>query len=264
MKILLATFKIKRQEFTVYRSNIYLNFLFGCLPLFLSILLWKAIYGISQKFIGGYTYKEMITYYILVFLLSSILNVRENTVHIAEIIQNGEIHNYMLKPVSFFSLDFKLYLAEKLVYFSNIAIPFITFCILIRKNITLNLEYFIYFIISVCLAFVLKYIIGSIFGILTIWIEDITGLLDFWNNIENFLSGGILPLSILPSSMYTVISFLPFKYFLFVPIDIYMGKIKVMKIIETFAIQLWWIFFLGLFLNILKLKAYKKYSGYGT
>ncbi|MDY6065924.1 MAG: ABC-2 family transporter protein [Finegoldia sp.] len=127
-----------------------------------------------------------------------------------------------------------------------------------------NLDYIFFFIVSVCLAFVLRYIIASTLGILATWVEDISGLLDFWNNIENFLSGGLLPLSILPISFYTAISFLPFKYFLFVPIDIYLGKIKGNEIMEAFAIQLGWIFLLGLFLHILKRKAYKKYSGYGS
>lgn len=264
MKILRATFNIKKQEFTAYRSNVYLNFLFGCVPLLLSILLWKAIYGSTHKFIGGYSYKEMITYYMLVFLLSRILNSRENTVHMAEIIQNGKIHNFMLKPTSFFSLDFKLYLAEKLVYFFNIAIPFTLFCILLRNSLSFHLKYIPFFLISICLAFVLKYILGSILGILTTWIEEISGLLDFWANIENFLSGALLPLSILPTFLYTIISFLPFKYFLFLPIDIYMGKIEGNKIIEAFAIQITWILLLGVLLCILKQKAYKKYAGYGS
>ncbi|MDY6065925.1 MAG: ABC-2 family transporter protein [Finegoldia sp.] len=134
MKILKASFKIKRREFAAYRNNIYLNFIFGCVPILLSILLWKVIYGPSQKFVGGYTYKEMITYYILAFLLSCILNSRENTVHIADMIQNGEIHNYILKPINFFSLNFKLFRAEKLIYLLNISIPFIIFCILLRKT----------------------------------------------------------------------------------------------------------------------------------
>lgn len=264
MKTLKAAFKIKKQEFTAYRSNIYLNFLFGCVPLVFSVLLWKAIYGTNTDVIGGYSYRQMITYYVIVFLLSHIINVRDNTVKMSEMIQNGNIHNYMLKPIGFFSLNFKLYQAEKLVYFLNIFVPYAAFCLLIRQYIFVNMNCIPFFILSVCLAFILKYIICSILGLLTTWIEEISGLLDFWDNIENFLSGGLLPLSILPASLYRVVSFLPFKYFLFVPIDIYMGKMQGSEIIGALAIQAAWIVILGLLLHIIKLKAYRKYSGYGT
>lgn len=264
MNILRATFKIKHHEFAAYRSNVYLNFLFGCVPLILSIFLWKAIYGTNIDVIGGYSYKQMITYYVIAFLLSNLINVRDNTVKMSELIQNGSIHNFLLKPIRFFSLNFMLYLAEKLCYFLNIFVPYTVFCLLIRQYLFLNVNSILIFILSVCLAFVLKYVIGSILGLLTTWVEEISSLLDFWDNIENFLAGGLLPLSILPASLYSVVSFLPFKYFLFVPIDIYMGKMQWNEMIGALATQAVWIILLGLLLQIIKLKAYRKYSGYGN
>lgn len=264
MKTWKAAFKIKKHEFLVYRSNVYLNLFFGCVPLVFSIILWKAIYGSEQSMIGGYSYTQMITYYVVVFLISQIINVRDNTVNMSELIQNGNMHNYMLKPVRYIKLNFQLYLAEKVIYFCNIIIPFIVFCLLIHNYIFINVISIPFFILSVGMAFVLKYVVGSILGLLTIWIEEISGLLDFWDNIENFLSGGLLPLSILPIPIYKVISYFPFKYFLYVPVDIYMGKIQKSEIIRALIIQCLWIVVLGLILKLIKMKAYKKYSGYGT
>lgn len=264
MKILKAAFKIKKHEFIAYRSNIFLNFLFGCVPLIFSILLWKAIYGTNADVIGGYSYKQMITYYVVAFLLSRIIHVRENTVKLSEIIQNGNIHNYMLKPVRFFSLNFRLYLAEKLIYLLNIAAPYVIFCLLIHQYIFVNVNRLPFFILSACLAFLLKYIVGCFLGLLTTWVEEISGLLDFLDNVENFLSGGLLPLSILPASVYSIVSFLPFPYFLFVPIDIYIGRMQESEMIGALAIQGAWIVVLGLLLHIIKRKAFSKYSGYGT
>lgn len=264
MRTLKAATKIKKHEFIAYRSNVYLNFLFGCVPLFFSILLWKAIYGSNTDVIGGYSYKQIITYYVIAFLLSQIINVRETTVEMSEMIQSGNIHNYMLKPIGFFSLNFKLFLAEKLVFFLNIFIPYSVFCLLIHQYIFVNVKSIPFFVLSIWLAFILKYIIGCILGLLTTWVEEISGLLDFWDNIENFFSGGLLPLSIFPVPLYRVVSLLPFKYFLFVPIDIYMGEMQIREVVVALTIQIAWIVILGLLLHIIKLKAYKKYSGYGT
>lgn len=264
MKIQKAIFKIKMSEFTAYRSNIYLNFLFGCVPLVLYILLWKAIYGEQVELIGGYSYKQMITYYVIAFLLSNILNCRDNTVKMAEMIEDGSIHNYILKPIGFFVLNFKLYQTEKLIYLLNISIPYLAFCLIIHRYIFWKASHLLFFLLSVCMAFVLKYIIGSILGLLTTWIEEISGLLDFWDNIEGFLSGGLLPLSILPKSLLTVISFLPFEYSMFVPINIYMGNIQKVEIAKALGIQVLWCVVLGILLYIIKREAFRKYTGYGS
>lgn len=264
MRIQKAAFQLKVSEFTAYRSNVFLNFFFGCVPLLVNILLWRAIYGNDMESIGGYSYKQMITYYVLVFLCSEVLNVRDNTVKLSVMIQNGQIHNHMLKPIGFFSLNYRLYQAEKVIYLINISIPFIIFCFVIHKYIYLKAYHLFFFVVSFCLAFVLKYMIGCILGLLTTWVEDITGLLDLWNNIEKFLSGSLIPLTILPLPVYKVLSLLPFQYTLFVPINIYMGNVKNQEIFAAIGIQMIWCIILGIILVLLKREAFKKYSGYGS
>lgn len=264
MRIQIAAFRLKLKESAAYRGNVLMNFCFGCVPLFVYILLWKAVYGSEFSEIGGYSYTQMITYYVLVFLCSEILNVRDNTVKISEMIQDGSIHNFMLKPVGFIRFNFRLYSAEKIIYLLNIGIPFLIFILVIHKYIFWKACHIAFFFISFCLAFLLKYMTGCILGFLTTWIEEISGLLDLWGNIENFLSGGLLPLTLLPEGIYTVISCLPFQYTLFVPVDIYMGNLDRQEIFVAIGIQFIWCITLGIVLAVIRAKAYKKYTGYGS
>ncbi len=264
MRIQKAAFQLKKSEFTSYRSNIYMNFLFGCVPILVYLLLWKAIYRNDLSDLGGYSYDQMITYYVMVSLLHDVLDVRSNTVKLAEMIEDGSIHNYLLKPIGFFSLNFKLYKAEKIIYLISISLPYAILCLVLHKHIYLKLDHFPFFIISSCIAFVLKYFMGCILGLLTTWLEEISGLLDLWNNIERFLSGGLIPLSILPKKVFTLLSFLPFKYMLFVPVDIYLGNMDLDQIYMALAIQAGWCIIFGFLLLIIKKKAFRKYSGYGS
>ena len=123
-----AVLKLKIKEFTAYRSNVLMNFCFGCVPSFVYILLWKAVYGNDFSKIGGYSYTQIITYYVLIFLCSRLLNMRENTVKIADMIQDGSMHNFMLKPTNFICFNFMMLSAEKVIYLFNISIPFFDFC----------------------------------------------------------------------------------------------------------------------------------------
>ncbi|MDO5717051.1 MAG: ABC-2 family transporter protein [Tissierellia bacterium] len=264
MNIYKAIFRAKKMEFTAYRSNVYLNFFFGCVPLFLYILLWRAIYGNGMDQIGGYTLRQMITYYVMVFLLSNVFNARENTVKLAEMIRDGSIHNHMLKPIGFFTLNVQMYGAEKMLYLLNISLPFIGFCWLIHPYIYWEINQLGYFLLSVIMAFGLKYLMGCILGLLTTWIEEISGLLDLWGNIEGFLSGKLFPLSILPKPLFAIVTFLPFQYMLYVPLDIYMGNLRGAKMMEALMIQGLWLVILTGVLMGLKKKAFQKYTGYGA
>ncbi|MDO5063161.1 MAG: ABC-2 family transporter protein [Peptostreptococcaceae bacterium] len=264
MKINKAVFNLKKSEFTIYRSNIYMNFLFGCVPIVVYLFLWRSIYGNDLIALGGYSYRQMITYFVLVSLLYEVLDARANIVKLSEMIEDGSIHNHMLKPIGFFSLNFKLYRAEKIIYLTSVLVPYVILCLVLREHIHWELDHIPFFIISLCLAFVLKYFMGCILGLLTTWIEEISGLLDLWNNIERFLSGGLIPLSILPKKVFMFLSFLPFQYMLFVPVDIYMGNMDLLEIYRALFIQIGWCIILGGLLLIIKQKAFRKYSGYGS
>lgn len=264
MRLQKAIFRLKIREFTVYRSNVLMNFCFGCVPLFVYILLWKAVYANDFNKIGGYSYTQIITYYVLVFLCSKILNMRENTIEIADMIQDGSIHNFMLKPIDFMYFNFRMLIGEKVIYLLNICIPFLLFITVIHKFIYWKSHNIVYFLVSLCLAFLLKYIIGCILGFLATWIEEISGMLDLWGNIENFLSGGLIPLSLFPKGIDQVISYMPFKYTLFVPVDIYMGNLERHEIFLAIGIQLIWCISLSIVLIVTRVKAYRMYSGYGS
>ncbi len=259
-----AVLKLKIKEFTAYRSNVLMNFCFGCVPSFVYILLWKAVYGNDFSKIGGYSYTQIITYYVLIFLCSRLLNMRENTVKIADMIQDGSMHNFMLKPTNFICFNFMMLSAEKVIYLFNISIPFLIFVAVIHKYIYCKFRNIVFFLVSFFLAFVLKYIIGCILGFLATWIEEISGLLDLWDNIEGFLSGGLLPLTLFPKEINKVLSCLPFKYTLFVPVDIYMGNLERDEIFAAIGIQLIWCILLSIVLIVTKVKANRMYCGYGS
>ena len=138
MKMLRASLLIKFQESTMYRENIIINFVFGLMPLLVNILLWRAIYGSQHKIIAGYDYVQMITYFVLVFMVRKVTGAREIAVNLAEYIREGTLNNFLLKPTDFITFQFKLHFADKMVLLLNILLPFIFFTTLIRNYLYFN------------------------------------------------------------------------------------------------------------------------------
>lgn len=262
MKLFVECLRFKFQEASVYRGNVLLNFFFGLIPLLLSVLLWKTVYT-QNAVIGTYDYSQMITYFIFVFLSLQVTSCREVATNLADAIRSGNFHNYLLKPTNYIVFNLKLFTCEKIVYFATVFLPFVLFVLLMKDMIFINGGVLVYFILSLFLAFLMNYVIYFILGMLTVWFEEVTALLDLWTNVAALFSGALFPLSILPLKLEKLVSLLPFKYTLFAPIDIYVGNVSFSKMCQVLFIQGIWLLLLVVLLVSLWRKALKKYSGFG-
>ena len=71
LKSMLALGKMQFNQYNIYKSNFYLFTLNRIVEIVVYIFVWQAIYYQTGD-AGGYTINQMITYYILVFTLSSL------------------------------------------------------------------------------------------------------------------------------------------------------------------------------------------------
>lgn len=263
MSIFKSMITLKLTEAKIYRENLMINFIFGLFPLLISIFLWKTIFKASNGIVGEYTFKKMITYFLLVFFINYISSARKIAIDISEIIRDGTISNFILKPIGFFSYQFNIFLIEKMVYLFNLAIPLLIFILLLRNYLFIDFTKLIFFLGSCFLALTLNFIIYLILGILTIWIGKISSLLDLWGNLSFLLAGGAFPLNMISINFYRILEFLPFKYIIFTPINIYMGNLNNMEILRELFFQISWIILLFLVFKILWRNGREKISGYG-
>ena len=263
MTFLKAALEIKWSEARVYRENFLINFIVGLFPLVINIFLWKTVFTVRNGTIGGYDLQKMITYFLLVFFIDCLTSARSVAVELSETIRNGSISNFILKPIGFFRYYFTIFAANKVVYFVNICIPLILFIALMQNFLFFYSQRIILFVLSTIFAGILHFLIYLILGLLTVWIEEISSLLDVWKNISFLLAGGAFPLSMLPSSVFTVISYLPFKYMFFTPINLYLENLSVQQTSVQLALQILWILILMALFFLLWKKAMRDFSGYG-
>lgn len=262
MRLIKASIILKISEAKIYRENTILNFIFALFPLLINIFLWKAIYGRNSN-ISGYDLPQMITYFLLAFFIDCISNSRSVATELSEAVRDGTVSNYLLKPVSFLKYQFSMFTAEKVIYLINVFVPLLVFLFLLRDYLTFHALRLLLFMFSCVLALILKFFVYLIFGVLAVWIEEISSILDLWTSLSFLLAGGVFPLNMLPKIGYNIISFLPFKYMMFTPINMYIGNLTVIEMSENLLIQIIWIVVMGIVFKILWAKANKRFSGYG-
>lgn len=81
--------------------------------------------------------------------------------------------------------------------------------------------------------------------------------------IIGFLAGDTFPLDIFPAAAQTIFRFLPFPYFMFYPIQIYLGRLPTDQIILTLIIMIAWVVVLYKVSTSVFKKGLKIYGAYG-
>jgi ABC-2 type transport system permease protein len=93
--------KIGTENMLVYRFNFFFRAAVSLVPLLATIYLWQTIYSGQKSDVPGYTLGAMISYYLLVTVVDTLTAVNEDDWQIAADIKDGNISQFLLKPIDY-------------------------------------------------------------------------------------------------------------------------------------------------------------------
>lgn len=232
-------------EYSVYR----LNFLVWRLRSFISFAMiyffWWAIFS-GQEQIFSWQENQILTYILGVAFVRSII-FSSRTIDVGGEINQGNLTNYLLKPLSFLKFWFSRDLADKILNIIFTIFELTIFILILRPVIfwQANILYLILFILSLILATLLYFYINFFLGAIAFWTpESWSGIWAprfVFTVILEFFAGIIFPLDILPKPIFNFLQLTPFPYFIYFPLKIYLGKITSLEILWGLVVCLFWI-----------------------
>src|SRR5882762_8504593 len=126
------------QNNLTYRFNFLARAVFGLIPLIAILSVWRKIYeGKPGDHIGGYTLPEMISYYLLVTIVDALTAVNEDDWQIAADIKDGNISQFLLKPIDYLVYRLCLFFSGRLTYLAVATIPLALFILYMREYFVL-------------------------------------------------------------------------------------------------------------------------------
>lgn len=199
-----------RLNFLIWRLRVFIGFL---VPFFLWLTVTKQV-----KNFAGYEERSIIAYFFFTHLLSYfILGTR--TVDIAGQIQNGEILNFLLKPISFFPYYFFRDLADKILNFSLSFLEIFLFFSLFSFPLpSINLQFFLPFLFFFLTGLFLSFFLNLTISFLGFWSTEVWAPRFVFFVLILILSGIYFPLDLLPKKIFSLILFTPFPYLFFLPV----------------------------------------------
>jgi ABC-2 type transport system permease protein len=233
------------QNNLTYRFNFLARTLFGLIPLIAILQVWRTIYSGkgAGATVGTYTFAEMVSYYLLVTVVDALTAVNEDDWQIAADIKDGNISQFLLKPIDYLGYRLGLFISGRVTYLAVAGIPLVIFIACLREYFVLPSHWTVFalFLFSTTLTALLQFFVSYTMAMLAFWVLEVSTFIFILFAFEYIASGHLFPLDILPPALERVLYFTPFPYQLAFPVGIYMGKTTGAELARGLAVQLFWV-----------------------
>ncbi|MCX8091751.1 MAG: ABC-2 family transporter protein [Verrucomicrobiae bacterium] len=233
------------QNNLAYRFNFLARTLLGFIPLTALLLLWRTVYAAKggDATVATYTLAEMISYYLLITLVDALTAVNEDDWQIAADIKDGNISQFLLKPVDYLWYRLGLFVAGRVAYVAVAAVPLLCLVLALRQYFVLppDAATFACFLVSLVLTALLQFFLSYATAMLAFWVLEVSTFIFILYAFEYIASGHLFPLDLLPPALERALFFTPFPYQLYFPVGIYMGKVTGAELAQGLLIQLGWV-----------------------
>src|SRR5580765_650598 len=232
------------QNNLTYRFNFLARTVFGLVPLIAMLYIWRTIYQGKKPgdMVGDYTLAQMISYYLVATIVDALTAVNEDDWQIAADIKDGNISQFLLKPIDYLWYRFCLFISGRMTYLAVAAVPLALFILCLRNYFVLPPDWatFGLFLVSTFLTALLQFFTSYAMAMLAFWVLEVSTFIFILFAFEYIASGHLFPLSILPPMLERVLFFTPFPYQLYFPVSIYMGKTTGNELARGLIVQLVW------------------------
>jgi ABC-2 type transport system permease protein len=256
--------KLEAKRFLSYRVDFWLQFAVTVLAeVVIAYFLWSSIYGDNpSKLIGGYTFHQMLMYYLFVPFVGRMVRSIEDF-SLAREIKDGGLNKFLIFPLSF--LQYKL--MQKFVYTSLavmqmfLGLFFVAY--LLGLTVNLSLTNFALGILAAFSSMILYSMMLMTLEMVSFWADTVWSLGVMLRFIAMFFGGSLIPLKLFPEWAQHILMLTPLPYLFSNTIKTFIGEYTPAQSIEGIGITLLWVLPLGLIMISTYRKGLKQYSGIG-
>ena len=263
----LHVLSIGLQNTLVYRANFLFRAAFGLIPLAGTLYLWRAIDGEpgAGAVINGYTLAQMMSYYLVLTMVDAFTAVAEDDWQIAGDIKDGQISQFLLKPIDYLQYRLSLYAAGRLIYTTCALVPVAVFLAFQWSAVVgpVSVLALGQTALATLLAGMLQFFIAYTVALLAFWVLDVSTFIFTQFALEYIASGHLFPLDLLPPWLHQVLMGTPYPYLAYFPVGLYLGRISGNAAWLGLGIQIFWVLAAYLLARLVFRLGVRKYSAVG-
>ena len=260
-----TVFSLGVQNAFVYRWNFFIRAAFGLIPLAATLWIWRAIFEARGADVSGYSFGEMVFYFVAVTVVESLVSPADDEWQIASDIREGRMNSFLLRPLNYRAYRASLFLSSRVVYAGVAVVPLLLVAWWLPGQMRWPADGVAWaaFCASLGMAAALQFLIAFLLATLAFWVLEISTLVFILYSFEYFLSGRIFPIDVMPEGFRQALMALPFPYELYFPVAVWMGKVSGAALWSGLAVQTGWTAALLILSGWLWRRGVRHYGGFG-
>lgn len=252
-----------QRQFT-YRASIA-AYAFGNIAELVALtVIWTIVYR-NIDTIKGYTAHEMISYVVFAWFFSFLTTTYAFEANVARDIHTGTLSNLLVKPQSYIRYMIAVGTGRITIAFLIVLVQGAIVFSFFRNTLifSLDLPTILLLICMLIATYFINLFLSIIIGFIAFWTMEINGTYYSLKVFSKFMSGTFFPISLLPVFLMKASFFLPFVYTIYIPVQLYLGKISFAEGLRGLAIEMVWLVVLYVIIKIVWRLGLKKYESVG-
>ncbi len=233
-----------------YRLRYYTGIITYFIYVSIYYFIWKAIFTHSSS-IEGFNFSQILTYVAVGWIIRSFYYSNIDQQMATQVVE-GKLAMDLIKPVNIQLMYMAQALGESVFRLALLTGPTALILAWVYPlQAPASRQHLALFVVSSSLSF---FIVGSInfaVGTLAIRLKSILGLLRAKYFLLELFSGLLIPISFFPSVFQKIFAWLPFQYISYIPVLIYLGKLRGWMLLAALAKQVFWVGALLLFSDLM-------------
>lgn len=248
---------------SAYRAEIVIWILTGSLPLIM-LAVWISQAQSAGGQISGFAPADFAAYFLSAWLSQQMI-VAWVSWELDSQIRLGALSPKLLRPLDVFWEHVAAHMAERLVRLPIIALVLLAGLLLVPgTRISPDLTHVLLYLVSINLAWAIRFQIAYCVGLLTFWFDRATALDELYFVIAAFLTGAFAPLDLYPPAVRAAIEWSPFPYLIYYPVRILNGAIDMPTALRICGVQLAWALIFWLLRTLLWRRGIQRYGAVGA
>lgn len=261
MRYYLLNIQFQMKRSLVLRWNLVWSIAANFLWLLLYKTLWSSIY-LNKNEIAGLSLRDLLGYYLLALIITTFTTDRVDR-EISRSIMNGSIIGELIRPVNLLGSKTSQKIGTNLIGTILLGIPLVIVTRLILPLPVFHDPFsFLPLFLSLGVGFLIQLNINALAGITAFWTKGVEGVTHTKDFVTKIASGALIPLAFLPLTIQKIFVFLPFRYIIDLPIQIYIHGASVLKP-KVVYIGLGWLLGLTFLNQFLYQKGIRRLTIYG-
>ena len=233
--------------------------------LIIEFLIWKQVFHTQNiTEVRGFTFNGLMVYIFLCMIVGQLKSSWATSIEMIDSIRTGELNKYLIRPISFFTYHFMMFMGHNSLFYIVYSTLLILFPFLFPGWVFPTIFHIIGFIIALLISIYLSYAIYFCMVCFSFWLGEVRSLVVAYNISNIVLSGQIIPLQLFPENVQKIIFLTPLQFLVDFPVSIATANLPLHLWLPKMGIAMLWCIIITIIGRIIYCSGIRVYGGFGA